>query len=43
MSSAQEMVLKALTASILFDAYLRIQDKLVPPLLSWLMALISHN
>lgn len=41
MSSAQEKVLKALTASILFDAYLRIQDELVPLLLSWLLKVPS--
>lgn len=43
MSSAQEKVLKALTAAVLLDAYLRVQDDVIPSLVSWLVTLISHN
>lgn len=43
MSSAQAKVLKALTVAVLLDAYFRLQNNLFPPLLSWLMGIISHN
>lgn len=43
MSSAQEKVLIALTVSILFDAYLRVQNELIPTCLLWLVGLPSHS